>query len=240
MTASSGSFAHGVRPCAFSGPIRDSSPAACNTTSATIDATSIRGSATPPLWSRGGKPNTPPERRDRSKAESPIAVSERRFRALIEKSWDVVAQISPRGELLYMSPASVRVFGYSFEELRSIDQFALIHPEDVSRVAATFADFLVCDGETRAFEYRYRHKSGDWRWVEGVATNLVNEPSVRSIVVNYRDVTEKRIADGERDQLLAREQASRIEAEEANRAKDNFLAILGHELRNPIAAIDGA
>jgi diguanylate cyclase (GGDEF)-like protein/PAS domain S-box-containing protein len=130
-------------------------------------------------------------RRERKKAEEGLQEREKRFRALIENSSDVIVLLNADGIILYSSPSVQRVMGYSGEFIgRSM--LALIHPDDHPNINAVFAKVLQKPGCTIKVEFRARHKDGSWQWIEGVANNLLTEPSVQAIVVNYRDVTDRR------------------------------------------------
>src|SRR5262249_18777343 len=86
-----------------------------------------------------------------------------------------------------------------------------------------FLRLLRTPGGREAVQHRLRHKDGSWRWVEAAGTNLLHDPSVGAVVINYHDITALR----QRAEQLA----------EADRNKDEFLALLAHELRNPLAPV---
>ena len=111
-------------------------------------------------------------------------------------------------------------------------KFEQIHPDDSDRVRLSFDRALTtADAETWREEYRQRRTDGSWILVEDHARILRDSTGrVHRVVGALRDVTELR-------GLLAREQAARAEAERASLAKDEFLAMLGHELRNPLSPI---
>ncbi len=140
--------------------------------------------------------------------------SDQRFRALIEHSNDAIALLSAEGSVTYASPSTERVTGYTAEELVGMNGFALLHPEDLEDVRQQFTTLLNRPGHSITVEYRICHKNGAWRWMEGTATNLLLDPTIQAIVVNFRDITERKQAEEERRQLLARGQAARAEAEE--------------------------
>src|ERR671934_1725733 len=75
--------------------------------------------------------------------------------------------------------------------------------------------------------------------MEGAGTNLLAEPSVQALAITYREVTERKRAEEERAQVLAREQAARAAAEAAVRARDELLAVAAHELRTPMTTLWG-
>jgi PAS domain S-box-containing protein len=121
--------------------------------------------------------------------------SENRFRALFEKSWDGVVLLSPEGVVAYASPAITRIVGYEVGEYLGRNAFEFLHPDDKSSVRRIFIKMMSQDGSNITVRYRYRHKNGSWRWIECTATNLLAEPSVRAVVCNYRDITEKKEAE---------------------------------------------
>lgn len=147
---------------------------------------------------------------ERNRAQSALRQSERRFRALIENSSDAIALLNAKGKIFYASPSNLRIFGYVPEKLIGKTALELIHPDDREGMKRLFSDLAKRpEGEATA-ELRFRHKSGAWRWVEGIASNLLREPGVHAIVVNYRDITERKRAEEalrkseERFQLVTR------------------------------------
>jgi len=147
---------------------------------------------------------------ERNRAQSALRQSERRFRALIENSSDAIALLNAKGKIFYASPSNLRIFGYVPEKLIGKTALELIHPDDRERMKRLFSDLAKRpEGEATA-ELRFRHKSGAWRWVEGIASNLLREPGVHAIVVNYRDITDRKRAEEalrkseERFQLVTR------------------------------------
>lgn len=120
--------------------------------------------------------------------------NERLFRSLIENSSDGIVLVDETGTVLYASPSTSRILGYDRSEYEGHDALALVHPEDRERVTAVFRDLVATPGGNAASEYRYRTADGGWRWVDAVARNLLDDPLVRGIVVNYRDTTDARDA----------------------------------------------
>jgi PAS domain S-box-containing protein len=144
------------------------------------------------------------------------------FRALIEQSSDAITLVTAEGTILYASPAIARVTGYTAEELVGTNGFAFVHPDELERKPQRFNDLLDHPGKVITVEYRLRLKDGSWRWMEGTATNLLHDPVIGTLVVNCRDITERKQAEEERSQLLAREQAARIEAETERRCVEDL------------------
>jgi PAS domain S-box-containing protein len=117
--------------------------------------------------------------------------SERRFRALIEHGSDSIALTDLSRKILYMSPAVMNVEGYTPEELIGKDAAEQTHPDDIPILQRRVAALLENPGEPISAIWRRRHRDGHWIWLEGVATNMLDDPSVGAIVTNYRDITER-------------------------------------------------
>jgi len=121
--------------------------------------------------------------------------SEQRFRTLIESGFDGLTLLDRKGNILYYSPSNERITGYTSEERTGQTGLALVHPDDRERIATGLRAMAQQPGATNTGIYRIRHKDGSWRWVEGIARNLLAEPSVNAVVVNVRDVTERTLAE---------------------------------------------
>ena len=120
--------------------------------------------------------------------------SEERFRALIQNSSDVVAIVGADGVSRYVSPVVERVLGYKPENGlgRSVFQPPVMHPDDADRVRNVFAGITGRPGAEATVDFRLRHADGRWVQVEATTKNLLADPSIGGIVVNYRDITERR------------------------------------------------
>lgn len=123
--------------------------------------------------------------------------SDRRFRALIENSQDAIALFGADGAILYASPSTTSVIGFTPEELLQRNMVEFIRPDWHDRVLGTLAEVLDRPGVGISTEAYVRHKDGEYRFLEGTFTNLLDEPSVGAIVNNYRDVTERKRAEEE-------------------------------------------
>ncbi len=97
--------------------------------------------------------------------------------------------------MLYESPAFWKITGLSSRECLHKNLFERVHPEDQPAALQTLNEVHGKLGHSRFIAFRYRHKNGQWRWLEGTATNLLGESAVQSIVLNLRDVTERRRAE---------------------------------------------
>ena len=123
--------------------------------------------------------------------EKKLQASEQRFRALAERASDAIALLNEAGEYLYLSPSTSHILGYTGDGLLGRNAFELMHPDDRPAAWSAFNRLLEAPEGSETSGVRYRHKNGSWRWLDGVATNLLAEPSVRGIVINFRDITER-------------------------------------------------
>lgn len=122
-------------------------------------------------------------------------LDDERFKSLVEHSLDAMALIEPDGKVSYVSPAIVRVLGYTPEEFVSLEPFEAVHPSDRDEARHRFAELVGQQGNTQTATNRARHKDGSWRWIETVATNHLQAPSIRAIIANFRDVTDRKRAE---------------------------------------------
>jgi PAS domain S-box-containing protein len=133
-------------------------------------------------------------------------VGERRLQAVLENSWDAVSLIDRNGIVQYASPSITRILGYAPAEFVGRHALEPMHPDDQPANAELFARLVQSPRATFTLTFRYRHRDGSWRWIEGTGTNLLDDPAVGAVVANYRDVTERRLA----EQQL-RERAEEVE-----------------------------
>jgi PAS domain S-box-containing protein len=143
----------------------------------------------------------------RKRAEEALHPSERRFRALIEHSSASVALIGVDGTLLYVSPEALRVNDAESEEVSGTDAFGWLHPDDIQEGVKVFTEVLEQPGGVATLEVRALTPSGSYRWVEAVVTNLLDDPDVGALVVNSRDVTDRKLVE---QQLAEREASLRL------------------------------
>lgn len=172
---------------------------------------------------------------ERKTAEELLRKSERRFRAIIEHSYDAVTLLAADGTVLYDSPSVTRVLGYAASERLGRRVFEFAHPDDRNAMARGFDQFARQPGSTMEYQGRFLHKDGQPRWISGVRSNLLHEPAVRAIVVNYQDITERKRT----EEALRRSERTRAEAERLA-ATGRMAARIAHEISNPLAGIKNA
>ena len=146
----------------------------------------------------------------------------RLFRALVEHAGEAVTIVNERGAVVYQNPSMGAVVGRPPEWFEGRTPLDLMGREDAARARAILAELGDRPGEQVHSEFRLRHEDGTWRTVAGVATNLMHEPAVRGIVLNYRDVTVERDMSRQLREAESRRQAlleSMIRAEDEERGR---------------------
>jgi PAS domain S-box-containing protein len=133
---------------------------------------------------------------ERRRAEEALRKSEQRFRSLISYASDIITILDADGVILYESPAVERVLGFRPGERTGTCAFSLVHPEDLLMAREKFAALVEQPAQRMSAEFRVRDSEGDWRSFEAVGTNLLEDPVIKGIVVNARDVTERRRTEG--------------------------------------------
>jgi diguanylate cyclase (GGDEF)-like protein/PAS domain S-box-containing protein len=119
--------------------------------------------------------------------------SEARLSSLIKNSSDVVCILDQAGEVHYVSPSVEQMFGYGVEEMAGRALAELVHPDELKRVEGFMAAIAgQPQGQATICEFRLRHAGGEWRHVEALATNLLGDESICGVVMNVRDISERK------------------------------------------------
>ncbi|HXG38292.1 MAG TPA: PAS domain S-box protein, partial [Bacteroidota bacterium] len=132
---------------------------------------------------------------ERKQAEEKLHESEVRFRSLITNSADGIVLFKKNGVISFASPSTEKILGYSSDESVGRSVFELIHPKDQVSVKRKLLELLRHPETPVQIEVRLRHKNGSWRYLEGTLTNLIHVPSVKAIVNNFRDITDRKRAE---------------------------------------------
>ena len=129
--------------------------------------------------------------RDNTRLLDRLAEREELFRSLVTASSDLISLHDQDGRVRYVSPAAARTLGRSEAELTGRHLMEYAHPDDVEAAGPDLAEVLRTPGASSVYSLRVRAADGEWRWMETVAHNLVDNPSVRGVVCNTRDVHER-------------------------------------------------
>ncbi|TLN25701.1 diguanylate cyclase, partial [bacterium] len=129
------------------------------------------------------------------RTEEALRYREERFRSLIEKNLDIILIVDMKGKIDYASPSVEYVLGYKPEEIIGKQAVTFVHADDYAKVVQAVKYALYTADFGRYIEFRAPTKSGDYRIIEAIGRNLVDSPAVGGVVVNARDITERRTAE---------------------------------------------
>ncbi|HEV2743173.1 MAG TPA: PAS domain S-box protein, partial [Rubrobacter sp.] len=150
---------------------------------------------------------------EQHRAREALRRSEERFRSLVRYASDIIVILDAKGTIVYESPAVERVLGFRAEERMGSAAFDFVHPDDAGSVRGKLAELLEEPGRRSSAEYRVRDKAGAWHDFEAIGVNLLDDPVIRGVVVNARDITERRRAG---EALRESEERFRLLAEKTN------------------------
>lgn len=127
---------------------------------------------------------------EKLRIQQEIINSERRFKALVQEGSDYIAILNERDEFSYISPNAASALGYKDNQFKGKDTFDLIHPDDIERVKHCFKRVEI-ERKVAIDSFRIKAADGSWHWFETILTNMLDDPAVKGIISNNRDVTER-------------------------------------------------
>lgn len=182
-------------------------------------------------WTEDGKPlwmfGTHQEITRRKQAEEALLANKNRLNAMVSNISDVIGIISDDGIISYKSPNIEKWFGWHPLDLVGTDGWMTVHPDDLEGIQKEFFTLLETPNSIKKVEYRYKCKDGAFKPISLTATNMINNPVINGVLLNYHDITERKQA--EEELMVAKHSAV-----EASQAKSRFLAIVAHEFYTPL------
>jgi PAS domain S-box-containing protein len=144
--------------------------------------------------------------------------NEETFKLLVQNGFDIITTFSEDGTITYQSESIEPILGYTPEERTGINIFkdSFVHPDDYYLQQEMLQSVLTNSNKVTRGEFRIRHKNGSYKIIECVFRNLLGHPHIHAIIANYRDITERKALE---------------------KQKDNFIMAASHELKTPITTI---
>ena len=178
-----------------------------------------------------------------SEKTTALANSELRFRSLIERATDLLLVMDTRGVITYVSPSANKLFGYQTAEVLGTTFLDYAHPDDRIAAMSDLKEARVFSRRVHESEFRFRCKDGSWVVLDAIARSELDNPAIGGIVVNARDITERKKADEQIKLQVVQLQAALMRTVEVatnlSGMRDRYTA--GHERRvAEIAAAIGA
>ncbi|MBW4480243.1 MAG: PAS domain S-box protein [Tolypothrix brevis GSE-NOS-MK-07-07A] len=163
----------------------------------------------------------------RKQVEQALRQSEERWRSLIENALDIIMILDPDGSIGYVSPSAAKILGYSIVDLVGKNVMELVHQDDLIMSCDRLTNTTQSPELTCPIEFRYRHHDGSWRILEAISQPFVDSAATLRIMVNARDITERKRLDEIR---LALEREKELSA-----LKTRFFSMASHEFRTPLS-----
>jgi PAS domain S-box-containing protein len=166
---------------------------------------------------------------ERKLTEEALRRSEERFRSLIENALDIITILDANGIIYYESPSIEKVLGYSPAESIGQNFFDYIHPDDRANACYKITNAISAPELARPIEFRCRHQDGSWYTLEAISQKFVDDAIESKIVVNSRDITERKRLEEVRLALEREKELSVL--------KTRFFSMASHEFRTPLSTV---
>ena len=169
---------------------------------------------------------------DSKKVLETLSWSEQRFKSLVANISDVITLLDIQGKILYQSASIKNVLGFDEQELVGKSVWDFVHPEDLEHVADIFKESVRVEGYSVLIEFRFKSKQGRYIQMEAQGNNQLSNPAIKGVVVNSRDITERKMAEEEL-------RTKNVQLEKTNEEIDRFVYSTSHDLRAPLLSVFG-
>lgn len=177
---------------------------------------------------------------EHERIELELRRSELRFRAIVNHAVDMVLIVDANGKILFASPSVSVMLGLSVEELLGTNGFGYLHEDELPMLQQQFAELVQTPGGVIVVpNVRLRHSSGTWRVMEMIGSNTLADPDVEGIVLNCRDITERRQLEAQLMQSQKLESIGRLAGGVAHDFNNIITAVTGYADLALLAVEDG-
>lgn len=169
---------------------------------------------------------------DQKQTAEALQKSESSFRSLIEHALDIIVVLNSDSTIRYTGPSFTRILGWTPRELLDKSVFIFVHPDDVPSTLATLSDVILHPDRIATVELRLRQQDGSWRQLEAVSRSFVDDPEVGGVIVNARDITDRK-------RMLLELEENRLHMVQAAKLTElgEMATSIAHEINQPLTAI---